>query len=297
VTAATRPSGIAIDAIPVALPAHPGWLAALLFGATASTPIAERHGVAFEARDEGAHVAIRATVRGADRLGDEALRGAVRRSYSEIGRWLDARGLSPWRWWNYLPRIAAPARLAADRYQVFNVGRFDALGDLADGRLAAASAVGCAGADLIVDVLAGPIAGAAVESPRQRPSTRYSKRWGPRPPCFARAVVLPARAIGWSAQGDCALVSGTASIVGEDSMHAGDLAAQLDETCANLAALAPLRTHRALRAYVREPASAAFVAAELRRRFSALDALELAIADLCRRELLVEIEGVAVLDA
>src|SRR4029434_4356648 len=129
----------------------------------------------------------------------------------------------------------------------------------------------------------------------QREPREYSERFGPRPPCFARATLLPAAALGWPGE-RCALAPAPASIVGEASVHAGDLDAQLDEIGRNLAALVPLDCYRALRAYVADAAALETVAAKLRRRAPAA-VLELAVADLCREELLVEIEGLAVLDA
>ena len=50
------------------------------------------------------------------------------------------------------------------------------------------------------------------------------------PPCFARAVVTSL------AGRSTLLIAGTASVVGEDSRHPGDMVAQLDETLRNIGA-------------------------------------------------------------
>lgn len=294
---ATRDGAARAEASRVELPARPAWLTALAADLPAASVFDDAI-VALEVVHAADRAVLRATLRGADHRSDAALRGGVRRIYTRIGRWLDEQRLHPWRWWNYLPRIGAPAQLAGDRYQVSNVGRFEAFGSWSGGEidgLAAASAVGHRGRDLVIDVLAGATPGAAIGNPRQREPREYSERFGPRPPCFARATLLPAAALGWPGE-RCALVAGTASIVGEDSVHAGDLDAQLDEIGRNLAALVPLDCYRALRAYVADAAAVETVAATLRRRVPAA-VLELAVADLCREELLVEIEGLAVLDA
>ena len=80
---------------------------------------------------------------------------------------------------------------------VFNAGRFEALSDWFGGpgrlpdSLPAASAVGHDGDDFAVHCLLLSRPGVAVENPRQVPAFRYSARYGPRPPCFARATVVP----------------------------------------------------------------------------------------------------------
>src|SRR5260221_165545 len=98
--------------------------------------------------------------------------------------------------------------------------------------LASASAVGTSRGDVVVHCLAAEAAGQPVESPRQVPAYRYSRRFGPMPPCFARATVVRPRGAA-----PLLMVGGTASIRGEESMHETDLAAQMDETLANLASV------------------------------------------------------------
>jgi chorismate lyase/3-hydroxybenzoate synthase len=143
-----------------------------------------------------------------------------------------------------------------------------------------------------------------VENPRQRPSYIYSRRYGPRPPCFSRATMIPARG------GEPArlLVGGTASVVGEDSMHAGNLAAQIDETLRNLASLVAaaggaagnsrglkaLRRFTELRIYRPRAGDDKQIDQTVAAHFPQ-SRTEYVSADLCRKELLVEIEGVAIL--
>ena len=120
------------------------------------------------------------------------------------------------------------------------------------------------------------------------------------PPCFSRATIA-------SVNGERRLlVGGTASIVGEDSMHEDDVDAQVEETLRNLealidAALHPPRQGMALerlldlRVYVARPEDAPAIRSLLDERCPRAERIELAIARVCRPELLVEIEGVAVL--
>jgi chorismate lyase/3-hydroxybenzoate synthase len=72
-------------------------------------------------------------------------------------------------------------------------------------------------------------AGAAVNNPRQVAPYHYSQRFGPLPPCFARATRLESS--------ELLLVGGTASVRGEDSVHIDDLASQCREAYVNLASL------------------------------------------------------------
>jgi chorismate lyase/3-hydroxybenzoate synthase len=276
----------------------PAWLAALA-GDTpfAGVPCGAAQSVEIA---ESAEIAILRTSAPVRDLDDAALRAAVCDLYAAIARVLEARALSPWRFWNYLPQIGKPATIGANRYQVFNAGRCDALrngfGEAFPAQAPAASAVGHAGASLVVDLLAGRAPGVAVENPRQTSPMRYSQRWGPLPPYFSRATLLPTPLPGDDER--CALISGTASIVGEDTQHAGELAPQIGETIANLASLAHElggARFRELRIYVAREKDAGAVAAAFTAAYPQLERLEVAAADLCRAELLLEAEGVATL--
>jgi chorismate lyase/3-hydroxybenzoate synthase len=118
----------------------------------------------------------------------------------------------------------------------------------------------------------------------------YPPSYGPRSPSFARATRCPASAGGWL------LLSGTASIVGHKSLHHGDVERQVEETLDNLEELLPAdgpARYAALKVYVRRPEDLPAVRAGVAARVgSALPVLYLQ-ADICREELLVEIEGVA----
>jgi chorismate lyase/3-hydroxybenzoate synthase len=213
----------------------------------------------------------------------------------------------PVRFWNHVPFITDPADAGRDNYMVFNAGRFRAFSDWYGGParferdVATASATGHWGRDLIVHCLATDAAGAAVNNPRQVAPYHYSQRFGPLPPCFARATKM--------ASNDLLLVGGTASVRGEDSVHIDDLASQCRETYLNLAALVSagigkklspsvklprlLASFRDLRVYFCDRAHEREIEQSVQENFPNLRHLEMLHADLCRAELLVEIEGVA----
>jgi enamine deaminase RidA (YjgF/YER057c/UK114 family) len=234
------------------------------------------------------------------------LREATTLAYVRIGAALGRTGLLPLRIWNYLPDPSQAVAPGLDRYMVFNEGRnsgyrrwFGNAGETAV--LPTASAIGSQSGDLVVHCLASPEPGRAIENPRQTSSWRYSQRYGPTPPRFSRATVAAI------ADQPLILIGGTASILGEDTVHVGDVVRQTHETVRNLAALIAaacgeddqddvLDRLQHLRVYVTEAETAATVRAVLASRCPHVPDLEFATTRLCRPELLVEIEGVAALN-
>jgi chorismate lyase/3-hydroxybenzoate synthase len=254
---------------------------------------------------------------GARQLGAIAFEDRTSEVYFAIERELSrSSACHPVRLWNYLPEIHAPSDGGIDRYMAFNAGRFRSYNQWLGGAGAfdrtvpSASAVGHRGEDLVVHALAARIPGIAVSNPRQIAPYRYSKRFGPRPPCFARATVLPAV----EGRPRRVLVGGTASIRGEDSLHLNDLQEQTRETFDNLAHLiraaigtspeavngmSPVDARRwlshfaNLRIYYVREADRSFIESQAAEAFAPTCQIEYVRADLCRAELLVEIEGVA----
>ncbi|MCP4004207.1 MAG: hypothetical protein GY725_08435 [bacterium] len=234
---------------------------------------------------------------------------------------LEKRGVHPVRIWNFVPQINREALSRQPRYHLFNRGRFSAFQSRCDGEplsldLCAASAVDIGTNELEVHVLASAHPGIAIENPRQVAAYEYSPRYGANPPCFTRATRLaPLAHRDW--EGEIALVSGTASIVGEDSEHLGDVEAQARETLTNLAVVAAtafpgaarassrllsgdlarrdlLALYRLVRVYVVRETEIGDVVRLFEELLAADCELELVVADLCRPSLLLEAEGVAV---
>jgi chorismate lyase/3-hydroxybenzoate synthase len=200
--------------------------------------------------------------------------------------------------WNYLDGITHGDG-DAERYRVFCVGRARGLGDVDPGTLPAATAIGRVDRARRLQVywLAARTAGTPLENPRQISAYRYPRQYGPQPPSFARAM-LPA------SPSMPLLLSGTAAITGHESRHAESVAAQLDETLANLDSLLataharrpdlPAHTgaHTRLKIYVRDRDQLAEVAALLDARLGPSVPRVVLHAAICRRELRVEIDGV-----
>jgi chorismate lyase/3-hydroxybenzoate synthase len=201
--------------------------------------------------------------------------------------------------WNYLDAITA-GQGDEERYRQFCVGRARGLGTVDASRMPAATAIGRCDAARVLQVywLAAAAPGTPIENPRQVSAWRYPRAYGPQPPSFARAMLPP------TGSRMPLLLSGTASVVGHATMHAGALLAQLDETFANFEAL--LGAARALqpalppqfgpgtrlKVYVRERDDMPAVAGALRARFGERVPHFLLHAAICRRDLAVEIDGV-----
>lgn len=196
------------------------------------------------------------------------------------------------RLWNYLDAINLGDG-DAERYRLFCDGRAQGMQAGAQTRYPAATAIGRQDGVRVLQVygLAARTAGAAIENPRQVSAWRYPRQYGPTAPTFARGMRTTATQL---------LISGTAAVVGHASRHQDDLAAQIDETLANLDSLLrqasmpdPQLGHGSLlKAYLRDPADLEAVEAALRQRAPALGGLLLLAGDICRRELLVEVDGV-----
>jgi chorismate lyase/3-hydroxybenzoate synthase len=191
------------------------------------------------------------------------------------------------RTWNVVPWINGVDQ-GLERYRSFCRGRAEAFeahhGSGFEPLLPASSAVGSGGGSLVMWFLASRLAGSHRENPRQVSAYAYPPRYGPRSPSFARATRCPAGRL---------LVSGTASIVGHRSVHPGEVERQLDETLDNLGYLLNESERlRSVRVYVRRPADAPRVRRQLEARLgTGVQAVYLQ-ADICREELLVEVEGI-----
>jgi hypothetical protein len=271
----------------------PTWVSSLV-------PFHPRGDAALESFENGPWTLLIARVDRSRSLSDQRLRSETSAAYERILERLNDRAF-PVRFWNFIPAINGVNDEGLNRYMAFNQGRFDAFNQRVgnsplESLVPTASGVGHDGEDLLVYCLASNRPGRHFSNPRQIAPHRYSKKYGPLPPCFARAtcVVAPDNSA-------LLLVGGTASICGEDTLHVDDLGNQIAETLRNLSALVhsvnadpqPLARFRELRVYYPEPTDLAAIRSELSGAFPSGARIEYVRADLCRPELLVEIEGVA----
>jgi chorismate lyase/3-hydroxybenzoate synthase len=223
------------------------------------------------------------------------LEAGAERAYLDIFDFLKVSGhKTPIRFWNYPVAITGDDN-GLERYRRYNIGRHRAfVAFLQQERPPAATAVGGHGGASIIYFLAASGAATPVENPRQVSAYHYPRIYGPRSPSFSRASIY--------VQNDaaCLFVSGTASIVGHETRHEGDLAGQIAETAKNLRAVidaaaqhtaAKLRGEWALKIYLHDAAAVPLVAPAIDAVFGAGAQRIYLRGDICRRELLVEIEA------
>jgi enamine deaminase RidA (YjgF/YER057c/UK114 family) len=220
------------------------------------------------------------------------------------------------RTWFYLGGITEPEG-ARQRYQELNRARTDFYHDvrfrcsLLDpnaprGVYPASTGIGMAGTGLVLSCLAletrrDDIFLLPLENPQQTPAYAYHPKYSPQSPKFSRAVAL--------VLGDYVTtwISGTASIVNSETWHVGDVERQTDQTISNIERLiapenftmhgvagagASLHDLAKIRVYLKRAEDLAKCRAVCQRRFGPVPVI-FAVADICRPDLLVEIEGVA----
>ncbi|MGH8144872.1 MAG: pteridine-dependent deoxygenase [Rhodanobacteraceae bacterium] len=191
--------------------------------------------------------------------------------------------------WNYLGGINQ-GEGDAERYRLFCSGRARAMAAHDVTHYPAATAIGHRGPHGLLQVyaLSSTASGRALENPRQVSAWRYPRQYGPTAPSFARGMCLP--------DGSLA-ISGTAAVIGHASHHRNDVTAQADEAFANLrtlldsARLPAFDAHSPLKIYVRNADDVAAVEAALAQHLDPSVPRVLLRGDICRRELLVEIDG------
>ena len=220
------------------------------------------------------------------------------------------------RTWLYLGGIVAPQG-PTQRYKELNRARtdfYEGIDFLADRRppghrsavYPASTGIGADDRDVTMSCIAlatdrKDIVAMPLENPRQTSAFDYSAKYGVTSPKFARAMALSCGCYA------TIFVSGTASITNQETRHIGDVEAQTHETLDNIAALiseenlcrhgmpglgTTLDKLALLRVYIKRQEDYAKTRAVCEARLGELPTIY-AVADVCRPELLVEIEGIA----
>lgn len=205
-----------------------------------------------------------------------------------------------WRVWNYFPHINDD-RQGLERYRQFCVGRYQTLAEFLPDfpeSLPAGTAVGTRSGPLQIYVLAGMHPATHLGNPRQLNAYEYPDIYGPRSPSFARATFYRSET---RAQ---LYIAGTASVVGHASRHVGLPEEQTLETIQNLRALlvhaegaarmhfTGARSAAFYKVYVRDAAHLAKTREVIRNGPLRSEPVLFLHGELCRKELLVEIEGI-----
>lgn len=189
--------------------------------------------------------------------------------------------------WNYIHHINHYEQ-GEERYQTFCVARhraIEAMHQLDQPNPAATAIGGHHGHNTFV-FLFSRHAGQVIENKRQVSAWQYPKQYAPKQPRFSRAMQCE----------NVLMCSGTASVVGHETIHLNDLAAQLDECLINVQALLdestltmPLNAGL-FRFYLRDKNLLEQVVSQIeQRKIQSYIILE---GDICRENLLIECEAV-----
>jgi hypothetical protein len=239
------------------------------------------------------------TVDAEDRLEDP-----VQEVYAQALAACKEHGMHLHRAWNYVPGINAQSH-GLERYRQFNIGRWMAF-EKHFGRdlrafMPAASGVGAHGTRFALLFIAGKTHPLYLENPSQVPAYHYPADYGPRPPSFARAVLIE------NGSEVTGYLSGTASIEGHRSIGEGDWHTQFRTTMHNMQIMFErmgmedaLRPGSAIevrdfRCYLRHAESLPLIREWLAEE-TMLDPARIAFlqSDICRAELDMEMEAILV---
>ena len=220
------------------------------------------------------------------------------------------------RTWLYLGDIVGPEG-ETQRYKELNRARTDFYKDLRFGAdlippqwdrtvFPASTGIGTEGNDVVMSSMAlisyrNDLTILPLENPQQTSSFDYGTEFGRKSPKFARAMAIVGGGLATT------FVSGTASITESKTQFVGDVEGQTRQTLDNIAALigednfrqhgmpgfgATLKDLGLARVYIKRQEDYAKAKAVCEERFGDLPTIY-AVADICRPELLVEIEGIA----
>ena len=200
--------------------------------------------------------------------------------------------------WNYFPEINDEQE-GLERYKRFCIGRHEAFAEIYQKPkllMPAGTAIGTSSGPLIVIFLSSKKLGKNVENPRQTSAYNYPSLYGPRSPSFSRATLY------WDHDPQLFL-AGTASIIGHTSQHPDDHVKQTQETIRNVNAIVQrveeennlcqqYSKHKGiLKVYIRYPHQFEEINAQISEHLDGNYDIVFLKGDMCRSELLLEIEG------
>lgn len=230
---------------------------------------------------------------------NDSIESVTQNIYQQINRLQQEFGYPQMiRVWNYLSSINRHDD-GMERYQSFCVGRHQAI-DTSSGfesHLPAATAVGTHDDSVLVYFIAAREDGLQIENPLQVSAFDYPARYAPKSPAFSRAIVKQ-----WGGSKHL-YISGTASILGHETRHKNKLLEQLDECLNNMDILITEANKQAdigiqdvsdltgIKLYLRRQEDLEAVISHLRKRAGNKVHVAVLHADICRDDLLLEIEG------
>lgn len=235
-------------------------------------------------------------------LTDLTIEQATETAYSQLFTQMENCGY-PYllRTWNYFPHITNEQQ-GHNNYQLFCSGRARAYQShaLPEQSYPAATVVGTQQAGLFVYFIAAKKAGIGVENPQQISAFHYPSAYSESPPLFSRALLHR------NAQQEIFFISGTASITGHSTRHEDNAERQLHVCLENIRHLmitaannhqlrsTQLSDLTQLKVYIKHKQDFAAVYAYLQKVFTSDTDIFYLQGDMCRSDLLVEIEALAI---
>jgi chorismate lyase / 3-hydroxybenzoate synthase len=215
-------------------------------------------------------------------------------AYCSIMETLDNENYSSLlRTWNYLPNINDNTN-NVERYKLFCKGRkksFDKFQSIVKDIFPAATVIGTKKGPGIIYFIGSKNPGVQIENPRQISAFQYPEQYGPVSPSFSRSIYKE-----WGNQSQL-FISGTASIVGHKTEHQNHHILQLEEIILNLNELISkfkkeLPQIYPIKVYLRNAKQLLIVKQKIDKYFGKGHPVMYLLGDICRSDLLVEIEGI-----
>ena len=233
---------------------------------------------------------------------DINLQTLTQQAYSEIYHCLEHTSCKHLlRTWNFFPGITAadPQQPKLNHYETFCRGRLQAMQacGIKTKVYPAATVIGNHENKFQIYFLASDTPGVAVENPRQTSAFDYPVEDRYTQPLFSRGLIKT-----WGERTHF-YVSGTASIVGHKTLHVDDVCAQLNEAINNVETLVAHANDSYqtqlnaqddllyMKVYIRHREDVEQIKQVLAARLSSTTPRALLLGDMCRENLLVEIEA------
>jgi len=228
--------------------------------------------------------------------------------YNTLFKLLEQRGFKKLlRMWNFVPRINEDDANGLERYRGFCLGRSLAFQENFNNmnmQMSAATGIGSHADENTIVVIAAKNAAEGIthlENPLQIPAYNYPKQYGPKPPSFARGTYYRCGIDG----SHNLYVSGTASILASETVHQGNVGAQLNTTLNNITTLVAeqnlnnhnvdgaftLQDMRSVKVYFRNREQLKQLKQGCQQAFGDSHDIVYLHTDICRNDLDVEIEG------
>lgn len=224
-------------------------------------------------------------------------------AYKKLFSFLDMKKYCGIRFWNYISDINSIGN-SEEKYKEFCRGREKAFLNYYT-KVAkdypAATGIGCKGNDICISLLAvnKEMRIRNIENPRQIPAYQYPKAYGVSTPKFSRATYISNNTAKYI------FVSGTASIIAADTVYSDDVKMQTLTTIENIFVLLSAenlklyningisieKNLKLIKVYIRDWNDYVIVKKLCEKKFGQVEALYFQ-NDICRKDLLVEIEAV-----